>query len=104
MYTDMENWAEIRRRVLVDGLSKRAACREYDLHWDTLTKILSHPEPPAFRRPERPRPSVLGPLLPVVHQILKDDAKAPRKQRRSEERRVGKECSSPCRSRWSPYH
>ena len=24
--------------------------------------------------------------------------------RRSEERRVGKECSSPCRSRWSPYH
>ena len=25
-------------------------------------------------------------------------------QRRSEERRVGKECSEPCRSRWSPYH
>ena len=23
---------------------------------------------------------------------------------RSEERRVGQECSSPCRSRWSPYH
>ena len=23
---------------------------------------------------------------------------------RSEERRVGKECSEPCRSRWSPYH
>src|SRR3546814_18930783 len=24
--------------------------------------------------------------------------------RRSEERRVGKECVRPCRSRWSPYH
>src|SRR3546814_16999674 len=23
---------------------------------------------------------------------------------RSEERRVGKECVSPCRSRWAPYH
>src|SRR3546814_18845247 len=23
---------------------------------------------------------------------------------RSEERRVGKECASTCRSRWSPYH
>ena len=23
---------------------------------------------------------------------------------RSEERRVGKECSTPCRYRWSPYH
>ena len=25
-------------------------------------------------------------------------------ERRSEERRVGKECPSKCRSRWSPYH
>ena len=24
--------------------------------------------------------------------------------KRSEERRVGKECIEPCRSRWSPYH
>ena len=24
--------------------------------------------------------------------------------KRSEERRVGKECASMCRSRWSPYH
>src|SRR3546814_12619401 len=30
--------------------------------------------------------------MPVVH------------TRRSEERRVGKECVSTCRSRWSPYH
>src|SRR3546814_4705209 len=27
-----------------------------------------------------------------------------RDKSRSEERRVGKECVSPCRSRWSPYH
>ena len=26
------------------------------------------------------------------------------REARSEERRVGKECSEPCRSRWSPYH
>src|SRR3546814_14674593 len=25
-------------------------------------------------------------------------------RKRTEERRVGKECVSPCRSRWSPYH
>src|SRR3546814_2388437 len=30
--------------------------------------------------------------------IARDDAE------RSEERRVGKECVSTCRSRWSPYH
>src|SRR3546814_15786485 len=28
----------------------------------------------------------------------------PQGLRRSEERRVGKECVSTCRSRWSPYH
>src|SRR3546814_12291326 len=28
----------------------------------------------------------------------------PVSDRRSEERRVGKECVSTCRSRWSPYH
>ena len=28
----------------------------------------------------------------------------PKKKVRSEERRVGKECTSWCRSRWSPYH
>src|SRR3546814_3371930 len=28
----------------------------------------------------------------------------PYPEKRSEERRVGKECVSTCRSRWSPYH
>ena len=32
------------------------------------------------------------------------EAKRSRKDARSEERRVGKECVSLCRSRWSPYH
>src|SRR3546814_12382540 len=32
------------------------------------------------------------------------DITRPRLLDRSEERRVGKECVSTCRSRWSPYH
>ena len=35
--------------------------------------------------------------------ISVDDGK-PAGRLRSEERRVGKECSQQCRSRWSPYH
>ncbi len=82
MYTDMDNWAEIRRRVLVDGLSKRAACREYDIHWDTLKKILDHPRAARDTAAPAPRPRPkLEPFLPVIHQILEDDKKAPRKQR-----------------------
>ena len=46
-------------------------------------------------------------LTPLVQQQV--DARAARDKldqdnARSEERRVGKECYSPCRSRWSPYH
>jgi transposase len=80
VYTDMEKWAEIRRRVLADGLSGRAACRQYKIHWKTLKRILRHPEPPGYRRAAPRRPSVLDPLLPVVHQILEDDRKALPKQ------------------------
>src|SRR3546814_3871863 len=36
--------------------------------------------------------------------LLMPNSMTPRKPARSEERRVGKECVSTCRSRWSPYH
>src|SRR3546814_6760595 len=39
---------------------------------------------------------------PVLHVV--GDATAETVLDRSEERRVGKECVSTCRSRWSPYH
>ena len=35
---------------------------------------------------------------------VRDNAEQKIYHRRSEERRVGKECASMCRSRWSPYH
>src|SRR5512143_4311246 len=82
----METCAEIHSRVLVDGLSKRAACRAYNIHWDTLQKILDHPEPPGYRRTTpRARPK-LEPFLPVIHQILEGDKKAPKKQRHTAKR------------------
>src|ERR1700730_12742375 len=86
VFTNMEKWAEIRRRVLVDGQSKRSTCREFAIHWDTLQKILGHPEPSGYRR-AGPRPKhKLAPFLPVIHQTLKDDRKAPRKQRHTARR------------------
>ncbi len=55
----MEQWSEIRRRVLVGGLSRRAACREYGLHWHTLTKMLEHSEPPGYRAAQpRAKPKI----------------------------------------------
>src|SRR3546814_16833051 len=36
--------------------------------------------------------------------LVRIEEAAPTSKKRSEERRVGKECDSTCRSRWSPYN
>ena len=82
----MEQWTEIRRRVLVDGLSKREACQQYALHWLTLKKILTHEEPPGYRRVKPPGRPTIEPVLPIIRQILDDDMKAPRTQRHTAKR------------------
>src|SRR3546814_19213387 len=43
-------------------------------------------------------------IIPHLNQDDRFERFEPRISLRSEERRVGKECFSPCRSRWSPYH
>ena len=64
------------------------------------------PESTVKRWPEwAQRHIVLGlDLQGGSHILLEVDANDVRRQKRSEERRVGKECYALCRSRWSPYH
>src|SRR3546814_13792464 len=47
-----------------------------------------------------------GDFLPMFDKFASGDRyqNADHRWSRSEERRVGKECVSTCRSRWSPYH
>src|SRR6184192_1541239 len=47
---------------------------------------------------------VRGPDLPTGAEIISPRADLKEFYDRSEERRVGKECQSTCRSRWWPYH
>lgn len=86
VYADMEQWAEIRRQVLVEGMSKREACKRYAIHFLTLKKILSHEEPPGYRRAKPPTRPLTAPVLPIIRQILDDDTKAPKKQRHTAKR------------------
>jgi transposase len=82
----MHIWTKVRRLVLIEKRSKREVCRDYDLHWQTLEKILRHPEPPGYRkRQPRERPK-LAPFLPIIHEILEQDKTAPRKQRHTTKR------------------
>jgi transposase len=82
----MERWTEIRRNVLTGTISKRQACRHYDIHWLTLQKILSHEEPPGYRRTKLPRRPKIDPYLPTIHAILDADKAAPKKQRHTAHR------------------
>jgi len=66
----MDQWAEIRRRVLVEGVSRRQILRETGLHWKTLRKVLEHSRPPGYRQ-RQPRPKrKLGPYVERIRQIL----------------------------------
>jgi transposase len=86
MYRDMEQWSEIRRRVLVEGVSRRQVLRETGMHWLTLKKILEHSKPPGYRQ-EKPRPrKKLGDYVGRIEQILKEDQAMPRKQRHTAKR------------------
>src|SRR3546814_2069588 len=59
--------------------------------------LVEHRAPDDAGHPGAERP----PALEQAH--VGADAHVVEKQRRSEERHVGKECVSTCRSRWSPY-
>ena len=86
MFTDMDEWVEIRRRVLVDGESKRSIVREFGIHWKTLQKVLAFSEPPGYRRRgDRPQP-VIGPHLGVIASILDSDKSVHPKQRHTAKR------------------
>ena len=74
----MELWCEIRRRVLTGKLTKQSGCREYDLHWETLEKILTHVEPPGYRRKGPRRKPKIEPFLPIIQEILSPAGRPPK--------------------------
>ena len=86
MFTNMQDWTDIRRAVLVQGASKRSVCRQYGIAHKTLQKILACSEPPGYRL-SSPRPKTkLGPYLEVIEEILASDREAPAKQRHTAKR------------------
>lgn len=82
----MELWSEIRRKVLVEGVSKREICRDYKMGWQTLDKILEQAEPPGYRlRGPRAQPK-LGPFIGLIDEMLEADRDARPKQRHTARR------------------
>ena len=86
MFTDMKKWTQIRLDVLRDEISKREIIRREGIHWETLKKILTHPQPPGYRMKEtRPKPKI-GPYQERIAQIIEQDKGYPKKQRHTAKR------------------
>ena len=85
MFRKMEQWCQIRQRVLREGVSIRQIQRETGLHFETIKKILAHSLPLEFQCPERPQPK-LGPYLERISEILEADKQRPKKQRHTAKR------------------
>jgi transposase len=82
----MEQWLEIRKRVLREGVSKRQILRETGMHWTTLEKILQHSCPPEYQRTRAPHKPKIGPYLERIGQILEGDRYVHKKQRHTAKR------------------
>src|SRR3546814_2413151 len=68
-------------------------------------RVIAKP-PSAELRPDQKDEDSLPPyedLDRMLHMLVEEEASVDDVVARSEERRVGKECVSTCRSRWSPY-
>ncbi len=86
MITDMDKWTRIRRDVLAGGMSRRAACKKFNLNFRTIQKILEYHEPPGYRRKAARVKPKIGKFIPIIHEILEADKKVHPKQRHTGKR------------------
>ena len=82
----VEVYARVRRAVQVDGMSIRAAARQFGLARKTIRKMLQFSLPPGYERKKPAAKPKLGPWLGVIDQILVDDQTQPKKQRHTAKR------------------
>ena len=74
---DMDVYESVRRFVMIEGGSRRAAARLFEIDRKTVDKCLAFSAPPGYRQ-EAPRAKPkLGPFLGVIDAILAADFNAP---------------------------
>ena len=93
----MELYGRVRRAVLVDGVSQRAAAREFGISRKSVRKMVSFSVPPGYRREQPAKRPKLDAWVGVIDAILEEDKTRPAKQRHTAKRvwdRLGNLCTS----------
>jgi hypothetical protein len=77
---EMEQWARVCRKILMEKQSKRSVMSEEGLHWETLQKVLAHSRPPGYGASRRanasPPPQMTLPSTPEARLQELDALKA----------------------------
>lgn len=72
---DVEQWAQIRRMHVVDGVSIKEIVRRTGLARNTVRAAVRSDQPPSYER--RPRPSKLDPFKEEIERLLRQDHRIP---------------------------
>lgn len=82
----VEHYELIRRKVLIDGMSRRAVARELGHSRKTIDKALASAAPLGYQLSQPRSQPVLSPWRSVIDAWLDEDRRRPRKQRHTAQR------------------
>lgn len=82
----VELYAQVRRAVYVEGLSRREAARRFGIDPRTVAKMLAFSVPPGYRRSRPPARPKLDPFIGIIDRILEEDKLQPPKQQHTAKR------------------
>ena len=70
---DVEVYLKVRHAVRIEGLSERAAGRQFGIDPRTVNKMMKFSVPPGYVRKKPPAKPKLDAVIPVIDSILRDD-------------------------------
>ena len=82
----VEVYIKVRQACLVEGKSIRKAAEDFGLNRRTVKKMLTDPIPTGYQKKKDKIRPVLEPFIEMIHQIIEDDKKHPKKQRHTKKR------------------
>lgn len=82
----MDLYRRVRQAHYRDGKSIRQTARLFNLHRQTVRKMLDYSVPPGYQRKAPPHKPKLAPYMGIIDQILESDQAVPKKQRHTAKR------------------
>ena len=78
---EMKQWTRVRKKILNEERSKRSVMKEESLHYETLERMLAHPQPPGYKVREVKTERKIDPHLDWMEEVIRLDKDVHKKQR-----------------------